>query len=113
MTQQSICKCGATKYFVFPARGYCQLSLRFRHAYYDFTLFTLANDVKEIVLSYLTYNKYFAYPLNMAAAEGFFEPTLVRGHGLPIHIGRGGTDKSKVGDYENRLQYVKFGGLAI
>ena len=29
------------------------------------------------------------------------------------HIGPGGTDKSKVGDYENRLRYVKFGGLAI
>ena len=24
----------------------------------------------------------------------------------PPHIGRGGTDKSKVGDYENRLRYV-------
>ena len=32
---------------------------------------------------------------------------------LLAHIGRGGTDKSKVGDYENRLRYVKFGGLAI
>ena len=53
------------------------------------------------------------YQHNLAAAEEFFEPTLVRGQGLPIHIGRGGTDKSKVGDYENRLRYVKFGGLAI
>ena len=30
-----------------------------------------------------------------------------------IHIVPGGTDKSNGGDYENRLQYVKFGGLAI
>ena len=29
------------------------------------------------------------------------------------HIVPGGTDKSNGGDYENRLQHVKFGGLAI
>ena len=29
------------------------------------------------------------------------------------HIAPGGTDKSNGGDYENRLRYVKFGGLAI
>ena len=29
------------------------------------------------------------------------------------HIVPGGTDKSNGGDYENRLRYVKFGGLAI
>ena len=29
------------------------------------------------------------------------------------HIVPGGTDKSDGGDYENRLRYVKFGGLAI
>ena len=37
-------------------------------------------------------------------------------HGLKLdraHIVPGGTDKSNGGDYENRLQYVKFGGLAI
>ena len=30
-----------------------------------------------------------------------------------LHIVPGGTDKSNGGDYENRLRYVKFGGLAI
>ena len=32
---------------------------------------------------------------------------------IPDHIVPGGTDKSSGGDYENRLQYVKFGVLAI
>ena len=33
--------------------------------------------------------------------------------GVISHIVPGGTDKSNGGDYENRLWYVKFGGLAI
>ena len=43
-----------------------------------------------------------------------FGPSLiVPSMEVVTHIVPGGTDKSNGGDYENRLRYVKFGGLAI